>query len=846
MSELRILVVEDSEMDFDLLKRTLDKGGLTFFALRVDRATAFESNLENSSWDTIISDVSLPGFSAAAALDILNRHKLDLPFIVISGVITEENAIPLLKAGAHDFLLKGNLARLVPSLKRGLDDAASRRQRKTAEKELRIERDNLKNIFEAMEDGVYIVNQQNDIQYVNAVLRRDFGIYAGRKCYEYFHDRTEICPWCKNPEVFMGKTVHWEWHSDKNQRTYDLLATPLKNPDGSIAILEIFRDITKRKRLEEELKLSNTFMQRIIDVLPDALMVINPDFTVTLANRTARQMAGGRDIVASGLKCYQVGHDIEIPCDSANQICPIRRVIETGESVLVEHTHYDAEGRAFPVELIAAPIFDEKGEVVQIVESSRDITKRKQTEQALHQSQKMDAVGQLIGGIAHDFNNILGIIIGNLDLLKDCIPDDNKALKRIETISKSAQRAADLTKQLLGFSSHQATQVAVTDIRHVVLEMENLIARSVTPAVKVEYRFAENLWPTEIAPGDFQDALINLIINARDAMPDGGKLTLEAANKNLDASYCAQNPGTTPGEYLQLAMSDSGGGIPHKQLERIFEPFFTTKERGKGTGLGLAMVYGFIKRSGGYIKVYSEPGVGTTFRLYLPRAEGDAQRTEAITEPSDSLPRGRETILAVDDEEGLLELAQSSLEALGYQVLTATSGLQALEQLAGEPAIAMLFSDVVMPGGMNGYELAERATAGYPELKVLLTSGFTENAVTRNGQAQFATHLLSKPYTYLELAQRVRAMLGDNGQEEESSGELDEGKEQLPERLTAIPIEWVDDFSVGIKAMDEEYQVLLGLLNRSRQIPRDKDAAGDEISTILKELRDFTATNFQR
>ncbi|MCP4041814.1 MAG: response regulator, partial [Gammaproteobacteria bacterium] len=357
--------------------------------------------------------------------------------------------------------------------------------------------------------------------------------------------------------------------------------------------------------------------------------------------------------------------------------------------------------------------------------------------------------------------NILGIILGNLELLKDNITGDDKALKRVETISKSAQRAADLTKQLLGFSRRQPNEVTVTDTRRAILDMDNLIARSVTPEVEVEHDFAKDLWLTEIDSGDFQDALLNLIINARDAIPGGGRLTLETANKTLDAAYCVQNPGAIPGKYVQLAVSDSGKGIPYDQLGRIFEPFFTTKEQGKGTGLGLAMVYGFVKRSGGHIKVYSEQGIGTTFRLYLPRAKGEEQLVAATDEQPESLPHGRETILAVDDEEDLLELAQSSLEALGYRVLVATSGRQTLERLAEEPAIDLLFSDVVMPGRMNGYELAEQVTAIRPALKVLLTSGYTEKAVTHNGQARFTANLLSKPYTQPELAQRVRTMLDD-------------------------------------------------------------------------------------
>jgi len=246
-------------------------------------------------------------------------------------------------------------------------------------------------------------------------------------------------------------------------------------------------------------------------------------------------------------------------------------------------------------------------------------------------------------------------------------------------------------------------------------------------------------------------------------MPDGGWLTLEATNKTLDAVYCAQNPGTVQGQYVQLAVVDNGEGILPERQEHIFEPFFTTKIQGKGTGLGLAMVYGFVKRSGGYIKVYSEPGIGTTFRIYLPRAEGEEQPFEILTEQPETLPQGRETLLLVDDEKEFLEIAQSSLQALGYRVLTASNGPQALERLTEEPVVDLLFSDVVMPGGMNGYELADQAMAVRPGLKVLLTSGYTKKELANTGQGRFTANLLTKPYTQAELAPRVRALLDETG-----------------------------------------------------------------------------------
>ncbi|MDH3355795.1 MAG: ATP-binding protein, partial [Chromatiales bacterium] len=394
---------------------------------------------------------------------------------------------------------------------------------------------------------------------------------------------------------------------------------------------------------------------------------------------------------------------------------------------------------------------------------SKEMTGRKQAEDAQRRSQKMDAIGQLTGGIAHDFNNLLGIILGNIDFLERHLTLDEQSNKFIAPIRRASKRAADLTKQLLSFSRDKTALPMVTDINQVINEMDSLVARSLTPEIEVVYQLDENLWPTEIDSGDFEDSLLNLSINARDAMAGHGQITIETRNVTLDAAYCTKNPNIIPGEYVELSVSDSGEGIPQNQRERIFEPFYTTKEQGKGTGLGLAMAYGFVKRSGGDINVYSEQGIGTTFRLYLPRTYSNKEPTLLESSQPEVLPKGHETILVVDDEADLLEIARESLEILGYRVLTAINGSQALDCLAEEPSIDLLFSDVVMPGDINGYELAELATINHPKLKVVLTSGYTGKAVAYNGQARFNTNLLSKPYSQAELAKRMRKILDGLG-----------------------------------------------------------------------------------
>ncbi len=456
---------------------------------------------------------------------------------------------------------------------------------------------------------------------------------------------------------------------------------------------------------------------------------------------------------------------------------------------------------------------------------SQDIARLEQTERALRRAQKMDALGQLTGGIAHDFNNVLGIILGNLELLRYQITDNWEALERVETIKVSAQRAANLTRQLLGFSRRQATESAVANLNYVIGRMNSLIVRLVTPEVDVEHDFTDDLWSVDINSGDFEDTLLNLSMNAGDAMPAGGRLTLETRNTTIDSGFCAQNPHAEPGDYVKLTVSDTGKGMRPDQQERIFEPFYTTKPDGKGTGLGLAMVLGFVRRSGGFIQVFSTPERGTDVVVFLPRAPEEAASEESRVDQVGSRPGGDATVLVVDDERGLLDLARTSLESLGYEVRTAKNGRRALEILSEERGIAALFSDVVMSGGMNGYELAEHAMARRPNLKVLLTSGFLDETAVNRSQARFTTNLLAKPYSQSELASRLHALLIG------------------PAQSTATSTESANDFSPsGVSALDDIHVAVEELLkNCKKAVVNGSDS---ECEGYLMELRKSLQIHF--
>ena len=517
------------------------------------------------------------------------------------------------------------------------------------------------------------------------------------------------------------------------------------------------REIAERRRVETALRESQGMLQLVLDSIPVRVFWKDRDGVYLGCNQKLARDAGletTEQII--GKNDFDLGWREQAALYRSDD----RLVMESGRSKLnYEEPQTTPEGKQRWLRTSKIPLRNMDGDVFGVLGVYEDITDRKKTEEALRRSQKMEAIGRLSGGIAHDFNNQLGVVIGYLDFMRNHVANEEKPRMWVDTATKAVLRCMDLTRQLLVFSRRQPRERTVVDLNALLRELETMIARSLTPEVEVQYFLSNTLWPTEIDPGEFQDAILNLVINARDAMPKGGKLLIETSNKYLDGEYITLNPDIEPGDYVQLMLSDTGTGIDADSMERIFEPFFTTKPEGVGTGLGLAMVYGFVKRYGGQIKLYSEPGVGTTVRMYLPRATGDAVPDSGNNGKPDALPAGNERILIVDDETDLLQLAEQYLQDLGYRTRTAENATQALQILSEDRDFDLLFSDVVMPGGMNGYELAQQATTLIPGLRVLLTSGFTSNTIAHNGLARFSAHLLSKPYRQAELAKRLRLVL---------------------------------------------------------------------------------------
>ncbi|OXS16799.1 hypothetical protein CGX12_01695 [Zobellella denitrificans] len=396
------------------------------------------------------------------------------------------------------------------------------------------------------------------------------------------------------------------------------------------------------------------------------------------------------------------------------------------------------------------------------LERHRQEAAQRALEEQLHHAQRMEAVGQLTGGVAHDFNNLLTVILGNGELLQEQLAREPALAELAQMMVVAAQRGADLTQRLLAFARRQALEPQVIRVNELVEGMRTLLTRTLGQHISMELCPTEDLWPALVDPAQLESALLNLCLNARDAMPGGGRLTIETANVRLDRDYAATHAEVEPGDYVLLAVSDNGSGIAPEHLGRIFEPFFTTKEKGKGSGLGLSMVFGFIRQTRGHVSVYSEPGIGTVVRMYLPRAGAGALEAEP-TKRVAPLPRGGdECILLVEDDALVRRYAEDQLRGLGYRVLTASNGDEALILLRQEQDIDLLFTDVVMPGGLGGPELAAQAKVLRPGLKVLFTSGYTENAIVHHGRLDKGVQLLGKPYRRAELMVKIRQAMDNS------------------------------------------------------------------------------------
>ena len=405
------------------------------------------------------------------------------------------------------------------------------------------------------------------------------------------------------------------------------------------------------------------------------------------------------------------------------------------------------------------PVYDNAGNIASVGAILVDITEQKRAESHLAQSQRMELLGQLTGGIAHDFNNLLTAILLNADVLASALDDKLRPLA--EAVRMAAERGADLTRRLLAFGRRQILEPRPTDVRELLAGMEPLMHRTLGAHIEIELLHAEDLWFATVDPSQLENAVLNLAVNARDAMPEGGRLTIETANVEFDDEQTEAFPGSKAGQYVMIAVGDTGRGMSAEVGARAFEPFFTTKDVGKGTGLGLSMVYGFVSQSGGHVRIYSEIGLGTVVRLYLPRSMTAPDVAEAAPALPAELPTGKETILFVEDDPMVRQHTGKQIVGLGYAILMAENATEALALIDDGYVPDLLFTDVVMPGGVNGRQLALKLRQRWPELRVLYTSGYAHGRLTIDGELVPSKYVLGKPYRRADLAAKLREVLDE-------------------------------------------------------------------------------------
>jgi PAS domain S-box-containing protein len=553
----------------------------------------------------------------------------------------------------------------------------------------------------------------------------------------------------------------WRVRKDGTRFWAHVVIDPIRDSRGNlIGFAKITRDLTERKKVQEALKESEERFRLLVQGVTDyAIYMLDPQGHVTNWNAGAQRIKGYEESEIIGRHFSQFYTETDLATDLP------RRVLETAAregKFEAEGWRVRKDGTRFWASVVIDPIHNDRGDLIGFAKITRDITERRKTQEALEeaqaalfQAQKMEAVGQLTGGVAHDFNNLLTIIVNNLDLLTRNARDP-RDIKLIESAQRAAERGAKLTQQLLAFSRRQPLQPNAHNPNTLIEGFETVLRRACGELVRLQLSLSPRVrWISVDAP-QFESALLNLVVNARDAMPDGGSLKIMTSNVTLSEQGSAASS-LPPGQYVSVSVQDTGIGMTPDIVSRVFEPFFTTKEIGKGTGLGLSQVYGFATQSGGTIKIDSTPGQGTKVIMLLPAQEGGDETPEEESETERPARDSAGTVLIVEDEPAVLEVASDIFDSLGYDVVTATDAKEALNVLDGNPSIDVLFSDVIMPNGMNGVELSRKAREMRPDLKILLASGYPMSALPSEGLG-IGVSFISKPYRWTELADKLRIL----------------------------------------------------------------------------------------
>lgn len=764
----KILIVEDNPGDIFLIKEILKryKPGV-FDVTSTECLIDGLAILENEEVDLILLDMNLPDSNGMETVYAVKEKAPDVALVVLTGDDDEQLGIDAVKHGAQDFLVKGKFPSFV--FIRVIGYAM---ERQIAEKKLRESELFLRSTLDALSSHIAIIDERGVVLAVNKAWRtfahqNQADLTKVCEGSNYFvacsdihgNDTVDAYAFLAGMRSVLSGEVENFWmeypcHSATEKRWFICRITPFPKPglSGLSCVVLAHENITQRKLAEEALRNSEIKLRTILDSLTIQVVFLGLDHRIIWANKSLCDFASCSRDSLIGKNCYDFWEGQAGSCSD----CAVEQSIIMGKPVV--NMRKAANGKIWNV--MGCPVRDQEGRVVSMVEVREDITEKVTTEEQFRQAQKMDAVGQLAGGVAHDFNNMLSIIIGFAELSRGCVASDNPLTENLNEILSAAKRSTDLTRHLLAFARKQSVTPKVLYCNTIIENSRKMLQRLVGEDIDIRFIPCETLWPILMDPAQIDQVLTNFSVNARDAIAGTGIITIETQNIILDDMYCKFHVYAKPGRYMMILFSDTGKGMDEETRSRVFEPFFTTKPLGEGTGLGLSTVFGIIKQNNGMINVYSEPGIGTTFRMYIPMHSAVSEKVENVFE--DSCPKGTETIMVVEDEKKILKFCKHLLNDLGYRVICFSSPQKAIRYLERTRLpVALLISDVVMPG-MNGDDLRKHVEKIKPEIKTIFMSGYTHNVIAQRGVLSDGLKFIQKPFTLIELASKVRGALDNS------------------------------------------------------------------------------------
>lgn len=754
LKPLRLLVVEDSPRDAELVIREIRRAGYEVTWRRVENEPDMQMALNSEQWDLVISDYRMPHFDGLSALRVLQKAGTDLPFIIVSGTIGEELAVAAMKAGAHDYVLKNNLTRLVPAIERELRDAEIRQERRRLDQSIQDTARQWRTVFDAIHEAEALLDTDLKIVRCNRAMRdlidKPWDRIIGHSCCPLVHGVAEphaMCPSARARISLKRET----WQTPIHDRWFDIIADPVIDETGKLTgIIHVLMDITDRKAAEQALSESEARYRTLFEDAQDGIALADASTGVLVdCNRALCRMVQMEKTDVIGKK-QSILHPVTEPAESPSSTFCAHR--DGDASRPMEDRLVSKDGKEIPVEIRAAQIRMEGRQYLLGV--FRDLTERKSLEERFLRAQRLESIGALASGIAHDLNNVLMPIGLGVEQFRDEMnsPEQKDTL---DMMQRSVQRGAGIIKQVLTFARGMHGERGQVQLRHLVDDMTGVMKETFPKTITASSEIPRDLWPVTGDVTQLGQVLMNLCVNARDAMPRGGAIRLAARNLMIDEHFAGMNPGANPGAHVELTVKDTGTGIPPDVLPRIFDPFFTTKDVGKGTGLGLATVHGIVKDHGGFMTVRTEVGVGTEFVVYLPADTGDATAPKIADELAPIHGCGQ-LILVVDDEAAVSQIMKATLEKHGYSVLLAADGAQALAVFAERKNdISAVVMDIGLPV-LDGVMTASALRRIGPAVPIILMTG----SPGRMSSLDKSKHVvLSKPFTREQLLVVLRELL---------------------------------------------------------------------------------------